>query len=198
MGVLQLDISMQPIDLVSIEEAVSKVVTGQAQLISSDESVLYRGPHSDEVGHYKNIPSALIRDGRIVVPKPLIIQVLSYVKLRPFATQHVVRRVVYARDNWTCQYCGKGVDRKTATLDHIKPRSRGGENSYSNLTTACGPCNRKKADKLPMEAHMFPKTTPKAPSYVQTSWAGKLEPIQAEYVADYYRVAVEVLAPKSS
>lgn len=196
MGVLQLDISMQPIDLVSVEEAVSKVVTGQAQLIAGDESVLYRGPYFDDFERHKGVPSELIRDGRIVVPKPLIIQVLSYVKLRPFATQHVVRRVVYARDNWTCQYCGKGVDRKTATLDHVKPRSRGGKHTYDNVTTACGECNRRKADKMPMEAHMFPKNTPKIPNYVQTAWSGKLEPIQAEYVAEYYRVAVEVLAPK--
>jgi hypothetical protein len=197
MGVLQLDISMQPIDLISVEEAVSKVVTGQAQLISADDSVLYRGPYFEDVAmHHKDIPSELIRDGRVVVPKPLIIQVLSYVKLRPFATENVIRRVVYARDNWTCQYCGKGVDRKTATLDHVKPRSKGGLHTYDNVTTACGECNRKKADKLPVEARMFPKHTPKVPAYVQVAWANKLEPIQAEYVADYYRVAVEVLAPK--
>lgn len=196
MGVLQLDVTMRPVDLISTEDAVTKLVVGDAQLIEADESKLYRASASSRT--LAGVPGEFIRDGRVVVPKPLIIQVLSYVELRRYAKEHVVRRVVYARDGWLCAYCGKTLDRKGATLDHVKPRSRGGKHTYDNVVTACGPCNRRKADKLPMEAGMYPKHTPKAPSFVQTAWAGKLEPIQAEYVANYYRVAVEVVAPRRS
>ena len=84
-------------------------------------------------------------------------------------------------------------DQTAATIDHVKPLSRGGDTSWENCVTCCVPCNRRKADKLPMECGLLPKRTPKRPLYVQTAWAGMLEQIQKEYVADYFRVAVELL-----
>jgi hypothetical protein len=46
-----------------------------------------------------------------------------------------------------CTYCRCPLDRKTATLDHVKARSRGGQSSISNLVLSCGPCNTAKASK---------------------------------------------------
>lgn len=186
MGVLQLDVTMRPIDLIGVEDAVAKIVTGEAQAIASDESVLYRGPDPRLFDPYSTAE-------RIVIPKPLIIQLPEFVRLKDYATKHVVRRVLYARDGYVCQYCEAKLDRRTATCDHVKPLSRGGTHTWDNVTTACKPCNHRKADKMPYEVHMFPKTTPKAPMYVQTQWAGKLEAIQKEYVAEYYKVEVELL-----
>lgn len=58
------------------------------------------------------------------------------------------RRKIYERDAYKCQYCGKQLTRFTATLDHVTPVSQGGENSLSNLITACRECNSKKNAKL--------------------------------------------------
>jgi 5-methylcytosine-specific restriction endonuclease McrA len=185
MGVLQLDVTMRPVDLISVEDAVAKIA-GEAQAIASDENVLFRGPDPRRFDPYSTAE-------RLVIPTPQIIQILTYVELKPQTTQAVVRRVLYARDNYECAYCSARLDRKSATIDHVKPLSRGGTHSWDNVVTACRPCNHKKADKLPMEARMLPKRTPKRPSYVQTAWAGRLELIQKEYVADYFRVAVELL-----
>jgi 5-methylcytosine-specific restriction endonuclease McrA len=48
-----------------------------------------------------------------------------------------------------CVYCGDGMtlalgSTKTATLDHVIPRSRGGPTNEGNLVAACSLCNRSK------------------------------------------------------
>ena len=47
------------------------------------------------------------------------------------------RQKVFERDKYLCHYCKKQLTRFSATLDHIQPVSKGGDNSYENLVTAC-------------------------------------------------------------
>lgn len=56
-----------------------------------------------------------------------------------------LRAEVFARDDFTCTYCGERGGR--LECDHVIPVSRGGSNDITNLTTACFPCNRSKRDK---------------------------------------------------
>lgn len=57
------------------------------------------------------------------------------------------RRNVLIRDRFACAYCGtKG---KPITMDHVVPRSRGGENDFENCVACCQPCNQKKGARLP-------------------------------------------------
>ena len=72
----------------------------------------------------------------------------------------ITRRAVFARDNWTCQYCGS---RGQLTVDHVIPRSKGGDSSWENIVASCAPCNRRKGDALPHQAGMIPKRTPRTP-----------------------------------
>ncbi len=59
------------------------------------------------------------------------------------------RHKIFERDGYMCVYpdCGKQLTRFTATLDHVKPVSAGGNNSYDNLVTACLSCNSRKTGK---------------------------------------------------
>ena len=59
----------------------------------------------------------------------------------------ITRRAVFARDRWTCQYCGQ--ERGNLTVDHVIPRSKGGGSGWDNIVTCCAPCNRRKGDRLP-------------------------------------------------
>jgi 5-methylcytosine-specific restriction endonuclease McrA len=63
------------------------------------------------------------------------------------------RLAIYLRDGATCCYCGCAVqigahvsEPGAATLDHLRPRERGGDNSHTNLVTSCVGCNSSKQD----------------------------------------------------
>lgn len=61
---------------------------------------------------------------------------------------------VYKRDCYVCQICKKQLrksrkgknHRLSPTIDHIKPSSRGGQDSLENMQIACLECNNKKGD----------------------------------------------------
>lgn len=59
---------------------------------------------------------------------------------------------IFERDNYTCHYCGCKVTKDNATLDHVVPSSRGGDNSKENLVTSCLDCNAIKSGRTFEEA----------------------------------------------
>jgi hypothetical protein len=73
------------------------------------------------------------------------------------------RRNVFARDRDTCQYCGKHCRKEDLNLDHVVPKSRGGEMSWTNIVLSCIKCNDKKANRTPSEAGMRLLREPFAP-----------------------------------
>lgn len=56
-----------------------------------------------------------------------------------------ITRIVFERDNFTCQYCKQkgGI----LEIDHVVPFSKGGSDDINNLVTSCRKCNRQKRDK---------------------------------------------------
>ena len=72
----------------------------------------------------------------------------------------ITRRAVFARDSWTCQYCGS---RSNLTVDHVVPRSKGGASSWENIVASCAPCNRRKGDRTPRQSGMHPRRVPRTP-----------------------------------
>ncbi len=74
------------------------------------------------------------------------------------------RMNVYQRDRFTCQYCGQRFGWGDLTYDHLVPRSRGGRTEFSNIVTACKPCNARKGHRTSDEAGMFPLHAPRQPA----------------------------------
>lgn len=69
-------------------------------------------------------------------------------KKNKWVRSHISQRkrdAVFKRDGFTCHYCNEFA--KDLTLDHIVPVSKGGNNAFDNLITACRKCNAMKADK---------------------------------------------------
>lgn len=58
-------------------------------------------------------------------------------------------RGAYTRSGGVCVYCGRKVS--SVNLDHVRPKSRGGDNSGDNLVLCCLGCNGVKGDRLPQE-----------------------------------------------
>lgn len=75
---------------------------------------------------------------------PSVIKLRAVVKVNRNREVPISRRGVFARDEHRCQYCGDRAE----TLDHVVPRSRGGDHSWENVVAACRPCNVNKADRL--------------------------------------------------
>jgi 5-methylcytosine-specific restriction endonuclease McrA len=103
-----------------------------------------------------------------------VIRLVKYVEIPRRLRKHVTNAILFARDNYRCQYCSKHRNdlgrRDRLTRDHVKPISKGGLNTWDNVVTACTKCNARKGNRLPMECGMYPKTTPK--SRATSSWSG--------------------------
>ena len=93
---------------------------------------------------------------------PRVIRLLFYDNV-PRQTVRLNRRNVFARDASRCQYCGKRCPTSELSIDHIVPRSRGGETTWENLVCACVGCNVKKGGRTPQEARMKLIRTPVRP-----------------------------------
>jgi 5-methylcytosine-specific restriction endonuclease McrA len=104
-----------------------------------------------------------LRSESLTLPRPVVIRLVTYVRVpRDTHRRKITRRAVFARDRWTCQYCGH--ERGNLTVDHVIPRSKGGDSTWENIVTCCAPCNRRKGDRLPRQANMVPARKPKAPN----------------------------------
>jgi len=94
-----------------------------------------------------------VRTVRMHIAVPKIIRLYCYDRL-PKQTVKLNRRNIYARDQNACQYCGRRFPTSELTLDHVTPRSQGGENTWHNLVCACVACNSKKGGRTPEQAKM--------------------------------------------
>jgi 5-methylcytosine-specific restriction endonuclease McrA len=89
---------------------------------------------------------------------------VHYVRVPRIVQRKISRRALFARDGWRCVYCGTAGGR--LTLDHVIPRSRGGESIWENVVTSCAPCNLRKGNRLPHEVQMELRQPPRAPAPV--------------------------------
>lgn len=99
---------------------------------------------------------------RLAVPEVIALKFFDKVPLHgvPFT-----RRNIYRHYRNRCCYCGRHYPSSELNLDHVVPRSRGGLTDWSNIVTACIPCNLRKGSRLPSEARMrlvVPPAPPKA------------------------------------
>ncbi len=146
--VLLLNATYEPLCFVSLNRAIVLVLKEKAEIIEQAGDLDFR---------------RTVRAEKTVLPFPSVIRLVSYVRLPYRASIPLTRRTLLARDNHTCQYCGSSD--RNLTLDHVLPRSRGGRTEWTNIVAACGPCNRKKGNKLTGEARMWPRTTPTRPAF---------------------------------
>jgi 5-methylcytosine-specific restriction endonuclease McrA len=138
--VLVLNATYEPIHVCGVKRAAVLLLKEKAEMVEAGDGEL----HAE----------------RTSLPRPTIIRLRTYAPVPRRSRRRLTRRAVFARDDWTCQYCGSGSD---LTVDHVIPRSKGGSSEWENIVACCSSCNRRKADRLPHQARMFPKTTPRPP-----------------------------------
>jgi 5-methylcytosine-specific restriction endonuclease McrA len=98
---------------------------------------------------------------------PSVIRLLRFVKIkRRFDYVPFSRANIYARDEYTCQYCNETLSTAELTFDHVIPVTHGGSKDWENIVTCCISCNRKKGGRTPAEAGMKLRRTPRRPESV--------------------------------
>ena len=111
-----------------------------------------------------------------------VIRLVNYIRI-PFAkivAKTPSRAMIYKRDNNKCQYCGAT---RSLTIDHVIPRSKGGQDTWDNLVVACASCNVKKGDKLLEQTNMKLARKPFTPyNKVQFSLSGTKVPEWQEFL----------------
>jgi 5-methylcytosine-specific restriction endonuclease McrA len=130
--VLVLNATFEPINVCTVRRAVVLLLKERAEPVEQNGAVL----HSEHTA----------------MARPLVIRLRTYVRVpRDNHRRKITRRAVFARDGWTCQYCGS---RSTLTVDHVVPKSKGGGSNWENIVASCAPCNRRKGDSSPEQAGM--------------------------------------------
>ncbi len=121
----------------------------------------------------------VFRSERMAIEAPSVVRLRYFVHVPYRAQAPLTRRAVFARDDWTCQYCGAPAE----NLDHVIPRSKGGEHTWENVVAACRRCNAKKENRRPEDAGLRLARRPAAPADGFLLSLGRLEPEWEPFLA---------------
>ena len=142
---LLLNASFEPLKVISWQRAITMSFLGKVEVVHTYE-------HE-------------IRSVSLAIKAPAVVRLLNYI--------HIGRRKpplsrvnLLARDEFTCQYCTRLLNKQSATIDHVIPRSQAGETSWENCVISCTDCNRKKGGNTPKQARMKLLNKPKQPDWL--------------------------------
>jgi len=140
MRTLVLNAGYEPLAVISDRRALVLVMNQKAAIVAADADHPVTGSTAS-------------------FDRPSVIILTRYVRIPHSRLVPVSRRGVLRRDGNHCGYCG----RHATTIDHVQPRSRGGQDSWENLVACCLACNNTKGDRTPQEMGWPLRIRPKAP-----------------------------------
>ena len=152
MAVLLLNASFEPLHVISLRRAVGLVVAGKVDVIANGDGELH--------------------SASATWPIPAVLRLRYMVRVPYRQNISLTRRGVMLRDQRRCQFAH--CSRAASTIDHVVPRSRGGEHTWTNVVAACGPCNTRKGSRLLSEIGWALRHSPVPPraTVVMLSSAG--------------------------
>lgn len=159
--VLVLNASYEPLSVVSARRGVVLVLREKAIVVAGREEVWASAETSFDV--------------------PSVVRLLRYVNVPYRRSVPVSRRAVFGRDGNRCQYCGGPAE----SIDHVLPRSKGGDHSWENVVACCRSCNVRKADRTPLEAGFQLAESPAPPrrfGWIYASTGYQLDPTWQPYL----------------
>lgn len=156
----------QAVHICPMDRAISLLYTGHAQAV-----------HQDSDGNFETLrfrewclfyppgpKDPFLQAVGFQIRLPRIILLHEYDRF-PRRDVKFTRLNIFERDEYTCQYCGERPEKNRLNLDHVLPRSRGGETSWTNVVCSCIHCNSRKADRTPEQAGMRLKKEPSKPPW---------------------------------
>lgn len=142
---LLLNSTYEPLKVITWQRAVTLMWLGKVEVVRTYD---------------RDVRSVTVR-----LRMPAVVRLLRFVRRRAPAVSFS-RRNLFARDEATCQYCGRRCDPPELTYDHVLPRSQGGRTEWTNVVTCCVPCNRRKGGRTPEQAGMRLLRPPRRPDHV--------------------------------
>jgi len=164
--VLVLNRLWQAVNVCTARRALTLVFEGHAQVVLGDQDGDFRTfsfPQWRDFSEAEPHPE-VIRTVSFKIRVPRVILLLVFDRL-PKKEVKFTRHNIFERDRNTCQYCGHVFDRKDLNLDHVMPRDRGGPTNWENIVCSCVPCNTRKGNRTPQEAHLHLIRKPKRPKW---------------------------------
>jgi 5-methylcytosine-specific restriction endonuclease McrA len=143
-AVLKLDSSFKPIEVITWEEAFLLTWLKKAWAVEYSDKWVHSATKAFQI--------------------PSVIVLFQYIDEK-FFTLPCTRKNILIRDENRCQYCAKSFREADLTIDHVIPKSKGGNSRWTNVVAACKPCNQKKRDYLIEDAPVSLIKRPKKPSY---------------------------------
>ena len=163
--ILRINTAGYPLEWLSWEEAVCLHARALVSWTYGEEVMQVHGGHSKATGE-----QTVVTLNSIIASKGKV-----YTKGR--AEPPLTNKALFRRDQNVCMYCGKRFQEVNLSRDHVHPISRGGQNTWTNVVTACKRCNAHKGSKLPDECHMELLALPYCPNhaeYLALSHSGRI------------------------
>lgn len=162
--VLVLNRSFYAIHITNWQRALSLVYLDHARVVD-EEYKTYNFSDWQELSQLmKDHPAGFVRTPTFRIAIPEVITLKVYDQL-PASEIKFTRRNIYEHYGYRCCYCGKKFPTSELNLEHVLPKSRGGQSVWRNIVTSCIPCNLKKGDMLPQEAGMKLLIQPSKPKW---------------------------------
>ncbi|MBY0587806.1 HNH endonuclease [bacterium] len=172
-SVLVLNRLYMAIHVISVKRAFTLLCKELAEVVHIDDEGVWNSYNFDSwrdvsalKSQFKEPYSDWIRTVSLEIEVPRIIRLHRYDRI-PKQPVKFNRRNIFARDENRCQYCSKKFPTSELTLDHVLPRSQGGQTTWENIVCACVSCNVRKGGRTPEQAHVRlirkpvrPKTSP--------------------------------------
>jgi 5-methylcytosine-specific restriction endonuclease McrA len=182
--VLVLNRSYLPIHVTSARRAFALVYRNVARIVNEQYETFdfesWRRRRARERDATVGTPS-----GAVCVPRVILLPGFDRVPKRHVRYSRVN---VFARDKFTCQYCGERPHRSQLNLDHVIPRSLGGRTTWENVVCSCVECNRQKGGRTPQQARLSLQRIPARPR-----WAPLMNHISASVRYNEWRPFLSIV-----
>jgi 5-methylcytosine-specific restriction endonuclease McrA len=159
---LVLNRNWQPVNVATVARALVLLWNETARVVDPADYQLY--DWSDWSKMRPQNGEDYIQAVRFRLRVPEVVALNRYDRV-PTAVVTFSRRNLFKRDHFTCQYCGRQPGSEELTIDHVVPKSQGGQSRWDNCVLACVSCNKRKADRTPAESKMRLRRRPVRPDW---------------------------------
>lgn len=187
---LVLNRNWQPVNVATVARALIMLWNQSAKIVDPVDYQLY--DWSDWTRQVPNRDEPFLQTVKHRIRIPEIVSLIKFDAV-PKLTVTFSRRNVFKRDKYTCQYCGKQPGSEELSIDHVLPRSQGGQSSWTNCVLACLDCNSRKANRTPQQANMRLRKHPIRPDWkpFYTDRLGRVETWNKFISEAYWTVELE-------